>query len=267
MASRAATGRLIAIVVALALALGGVFLLWRYVAAADQRAQEGAVLTDVFIATGGIPQGTTAQAAVQNDLIVLDQVPAANVPQGAVSRLEQISGQVATAAILPGEVIQTARFGDPTLANAVVDIPPDRVAMSLQVGVPEGVAGYLTPGDRIGVIGHLAVDAQDPPVVGPDGEVIGGGGVDSQASFESNYVATDVEVLAVGQRVIGTDQAGNEVDQVQQTELVLVTVAVTPADAERLTFMHYQGQMYFTALPEGFEVPDTQGQDAESVFG
>lgn len=252
---------------ALILSLGGAFLLWRYVAGADQRAQEGAVLTDVYVATGGIPQGMTAQTAVQNDLIVLDQVAADNVPEGAIVQLEQISGLVATAPILPGEVIQVARFGDPTLASATIEVPSDRVGMSIQVDIPEGVAGYLTPGDAIAVIGHLEVALVDTTFVGPDGQVILEADVeDDQPTAQSKFIATDVEVLGVGRRVIVTDEAGNEADQVQQTEQVLLTIAVTPEDAERLAYMHYQGEMYFTLLPEGFVMPDTPGRTADSVF-
>lgn len=266
-ASRAATGRIIAIVVALGLSLGGAFLLWQYVSAADQRAQEGATLTDVYVAASGIPQGMSAQTAVQNDLIEGDQVPTANVPDGAITQLEQISGLVATVPILPGEIIQTARFGDPTLASATIEVPPDRVAMSIQALVPEGVAGYLTPGDRVAVIGNLEVEPADSSVVAPDGEVL----VESlaelgQSTVRTEYIASDVEVLGVGQRVIVTDDQGNEADEVQQSEQVLLTVAVTAEDAERLAFMHYQGQMYFTLLPPGLELPDTPGRTAESVF-
>lgn len=267
MASRAATGRIIAIVAALILSLGGAFLLWRYVSGADQRAQQGAVLTDVYVATGGIPQGMTAQTAVQNDLIVLDQVAAGNVPDGAIVQLEQISGLVATVPILPGEIIQLARFGDPTLTSATIDVPSDRVGMSLLVDVPEGMAGYLTPGDTIAVIGHLEVQGADTTFLGPDGQVILEADVDGdQPKAQSKYVATDVEVLGVGRRVIVTDDAGNEADQVQQTEQVLLTVAVLPGDAERLAFMHYEGEMYLTLLPEGAVLSDTPGRTSDSVF-
>lgn len=267
MASRAATGRIIAIVVALGLSLGGAFLLWQYVSGVDQRAQEGATLTNVYVAAGGIPQGMTAQTAVQSNLIESDQVPAANVPEGAITQLEQISGLVATAPILPGEIIQSARFDDPTVASATIEVPPDRVAMSIQVPVPEGVAGYLTPGDRIAIIGHLEVQVGDTPVVSPDGEVLleADGATDQQAP-QSRYVASDVQVLGVGQRVIVTDDQGNQGDQVQQSEQVLITVGVSPEDAERLAYMHYQGQMYFTLLPDGLELPDTPGRTADTVF-
>ncbi len=154
MASRAATGRVIAIVVALALALASAFLIWRYVDEADRRAQEGAQLVDVFVAAGDIPQGMTANTAFSQDLITRDQIPQANVPTSPVADLQDISGLAATGPIFAGQVLVLPAWVDPTLTSSDLDIPPDQVAMSIQVGIPQGVSGYIVPGDQIGQHGR-----------------------------------------------------------------------------------------------------------------
>lgn len=267
MASRAATGRAIAIIVGLVLAIVAAFLLWRYVSAADQRAQEGAELVDVFVAIQGIPEGTTAQTAVANQLIELDQVPSVNRPDSAITTLEEIFGLAAIAPIQDGAILQAEMFGDPTIADADFDLVEGQVAISLQVGIPEGVSGFLNQGDRVGVIAHIDAQPATADVVpGPDGGVVAATQQPEIDITTSKYL-TDGDVLAIGQRVITTDAEGNQADQVDQTGQVLVTLAVTPEAAEQLVFANNEGIMHFTLLPEGGELGDTPGTTYDTLFG
>lgn len=256
MASRAATGRAVAIGVALVLALGAVFLLWRYASQADERAFEGAELVDVFVAAESIPQGLSAQSAVSQQLIDRAQIPRANVPPNPVANLQDIDGLAATAPVYEGQILVLANWGDPTLISNDLDIPPDRVAMSLEVDVPNGVSNHIVQGDRIGVIGHLEYEGASTRITDPDGEPIAE--AESEGRFVvSQYVVGDVEVLSVGRRVVTTDEAGESSDAIQQTEQVLLTVAVTVEDSERLSFVATEGTMYFTLLPDDFVFPNT----------
>lgn len=268
MASRAATGRAIAIVLALVLALVGAFLIWRYVSQADQRAFEGAQMVDVFVATDNIPQGMTANTAVSQDLIEADQLPQANLPPSPVASLQDISGLAATGPIFEGTVLLQPQWGDPTLVTSDLDIPPEMVAMSLQVGVPAGVSGHVIPGDEIAIIGHLTIEAPTTQVIGPDGNVIAQAPAEGEqeAVSQSRFVASNVEVLSVGQRVIVENQEGEETGEIQQTEQVLLTLALTPEDAERLSFTNFEAAMYFTLLPDDFVMPETSGQTADTLF-
>ncbi|MBY5162896.1 Flp pilus assembly protein CpaB [Salsipaludibacter albus] len=269
MASRAATGRAIAIIAGLVLALIAAFLIWRYVNTADQRAQEGAELVDVFVASGGIPEGTTAQSAVSQNLIELDQVPTDVRPENAITSLEQISGLAATADIEPGSFIQQGQWGDPTIIDADFEVPEGLVAISLQVGIPEGLSGYLTQGDRVAVIAHI----QAPPsttstTIGPDGNPVEETVEDAELdTTRAEFVARDGVVLTVGQRTIATNEEGTQEDEIQTDEaLVLATVAVTPEDAEKLVFSSNEGLLHFALLPETGELPDTPGRTFDDLF-
>ena len=268
MASRAATGRAVAIIVALLLALVGAFLIWRYVSTADQRAFEGAELVDVFVAAGGIPQGMTANQAVSQDLVDTSQVPRVNLPPDSVVSLEDISGLAATGPIYTGAVLVSPQWGDPTLITSDLDIPPDRIAMSLQVGIPQGVSGHIVVGDEIGIIGHLTIEPQTAAIIGSDGSIVLEDPDDEGAEevSQSRFVASNLEVLSVGRRVIVENQDGENQDEIQQTEQVLLTLAVTPEEAERLSFTNFEGQMYFTLLPDDFVMPETTGQTADTLF-
>lgn len=267
MASRAVTGRVIAVLAGLALAAAGAFVLWRYVAAADQRASEDARLVDVWVASGGIPAGTTAQAAFSQQLIVADQLPEVNRPPGAITNLDQIRDLAAVGQILEGTVLQVGQWDDPTMADVDLGVPEDRVALSLQVGIPQGLSGYLAQGDRVGLIAHIdAAPSTTATDIGPDGnptEVA----VESEVSeTRAGFLVRDAEVLAVGRRVVVTDAQGNPADQVQQTDQVLATLAVTPQDAEKLVFASNEGQLYVTLLPPSGNLADTPGATFDDLF-
>ena len=268
MASRAATGRAIAVILAVFLALAGGFLVWRYAEQADERAMAGAELVDVFVASGGIPQGMTANTAVSQDLIVADQAPRQNVPPQAVASLEDISGLAASAPIYDGAILVLPQFGDPTLVTSDLDIPPDLVAMSLQVTIPQGVSGHVVAGDEIAIIGHLPIESATTTVIGPDGNVIVEAPAEEDDALvtQTRFVAGNLEVLSVGRRVIVENDQGEETGELEQTEQVLLTLAVAPADAERLAYLTIEGQMWFTLLPDDFVLPETPGATAETVM-
>lgn len=266
MASRAVNGRAVAIIVGLVLALVAAFLIWRYVGAADQRAQVDAELVDVYVATGSIPEGLTAQNANQQGLIEIDEVPTANRPDTAVTNLGDIAGLVSGGTIPAGAFIQTDQWVESTLAGADLDVDEGLVGVSLQVGIPEGLSGYLAPGDDVAIISHIDAQLQTTEVTeGPDGGVITASEVPEVTVTKSQFVGAG-EVLTIGRRVISQDAEGNQDDSVQQTEQVLATVAVEPAVAERLVFAYNEGLLHFTLLPEGGQLADTNGATFDTLF-
>lgn len=267
MASRAATGRAVAIIVGLVLALVAAFLIWRYVGAADQRAQEDAELVDVYVATGSIPEGLTAQNANQQGLIEIDQVPTANRPDTAVTNLGDIAGLVSGGTIPAGAFIQTDQWVESTLASADLDVEEGLVGVSLQVDIPQGLSGYLAPGDDVAIISHIDAQLRTTEVTeGPDGGVIEATEIPEVAVTKTQFVGAG-EVLAIGQRVIEQDAEGNQQEQLNAEQtLVLATVAVEPAVAERLVFAYNEGLLHFTLLPEGGQLADTNGATFDTLF-
>jgi pilus assembly protein CpaB len=239
--------RVIAIVLAVLLAAVAAVALMTYIRGVETRTQEDFEPVDAFVATETVPAGTSAEAAVAAGLIEPRAVPEASLPTNAVATLAQIEGLVAVVDILPGEVIVADRFGESVAApRGLGDIPQDMEAVSVQVGVVQGVAGFISPGDQVSVIVELlqpteaeAVDVETTPEPG-EATVV-------------QYLLQDVEVLAVGRRVI---QEGE--DQVQQTEQVLMTLALEPEDAERLVFAYNNGSLHFTLLPPESEDPDDE---------
>lgn len=267
MARLPSAGRSIAIVVAIVLAGLAVFFIYRYVNGLEEQVLEDTELVEVFVAADTIPAGTQAVEASGAGLIERDRLPRQNRPAGAITDLEEIRGLVAADQILPGEVILSGRFADPASTAVEFEVPEGLQAISIEVAVPPGVAGYVRPGDRISVLAHIEGPPAQEPVIGPDGNLVEPETPeDAPEETRAEFLVQDLEVLAVGRRVIVTSEEGQEQDQVQQTESVLATLAVTDQQAEQLVFAVHEGELYFTLLSEGYEAEDTPGRTFDDLF-
>lgn len=240
------------LVVAVVLATLSTFALITYVRGAENRAFQGAETVEVYVAREEIPAGTSADAAVQRAAIERTTVPRKVVAAGAITSLEEIRGKAAAVAILPGEQILGARFVAPTEATGLA-IPAGRQAMSVEVDTPPGVAGFAQPGARVSVIAHVSVPVR-------------GGGTEPRAQ----YLLQDVPVLAVGRSLASTsapagDRAAEREDRTV-TDRVLLTLAVTTSQAERLAYAIFEGDIYFTLLPPDQKPAKTSGRTRNTIF-
>jgi Flp pilus assembly protein CpaB len=120
--------------------------------------------------------------------------------------------------------------------------------MAVEVGIPPGVAGFIQAKDRVSILAQLSLAA--------------GGG---QGVPTVRFLLQDIEVLAVGRRVVVTAD-GQSDGQNQPQDRVLMTLALRPAEAEKLAFAIFQGQLYFTLLPPGAKPVRTPGRTPANAF-
>lgn len=242
-----------ALVIAVVLAAVATVALVSYVQGLRDDAFEGAETVQVFIAKDNIPAGVSGDSAIQQGLIERGDIPRKVVATGAITSLEQIKGRVAAVNILQGEQIVLPRFVAPGQASgAVLPIPKDLVAMSVEVELVPGVAGFVKQGDRVGVLAELTVPR-------------GGGGA---TEVKTQFLLRGAQVLAVGRRVVTTTPEGRQQEQTQQSQdRVLLTLALPPTQAERLGYAIFQGRLHFVLLPPGArQVPRTQGQTSRTIL-
>jgi pilus assembly protein CpaB len=250
-------GRTIAIVVALVLAAVATFSITTYIRGIEDRAFADAELVEVFIAQQEIPQGLSAAAAGEAGLIERGTIPSRNLPDGALTSLEQIAGLVTADRILANEVLVRGRWIDPEAASvAAIEIPEGFEAISVQVGVPPGVAGFIRAGDRVSLIASL--ESPGERTIESDGAVL-----EEPPVLRTQYLIQGIQVLTVGQRVI-TEEGTDGVEE--STAQVLLTVALEPNDAERLVFAIQNASLYFTLLPDDAPPSDTSGRTLENFF-
>jgi pilus assembly protein CpaB len=244
--------RTIALVLAVALAALATIALISYIKGLEDEAFKGSEIVEVFVAKQDIPAGVTGDTASQQSLIERRTVPAKVRPGGAITSLQEISGRIAAVQIFKDEVIVGQRFVTPGAAvKGVLPIPEGRHAVSIQVGTPAGVAGFIQPGDKVSMLAQAnrTVGRQTGPFV--------------------QYLLQNVDVLAVGSRVVSQTAAPATANQPQEGQVAccLLTLALAPAQVEQLVFASLNGQIYFTLLPEKAGPASTPGRNIANLFG
>ena len=243
--------RTILLISALVVAALGTALVFLYVQSADDRAAAGQEQVEVLFATQQIPVGQSAETASTNGSLELRTVAANSVAEGALSDIDPIANQVALTTIFPGQQIVSAAFGDVTGVSAI-PIPDDKMALSLQLGDPERVAGFLGRRVRGRGLRHAA-----QPLRQRSGER-----VDGRADLVAHPARPGHHR---GQRPARAQTTTTTSEGDQNTEEIpraIVTLAVDQEEAQRLIYASQKGQLYFTLLTETSKVgtlPPTNG--------
>ncbi len=160
---------------------------------------------------------------ITQDLIYVREFPVEAVHPRAALDAEQILGLVTKHQILEGEqIIMDRLYGEDERAGLASSIPADRRAVTVPLNEVAGVAGFVKPGDRVDVIATVSA-------AGQTGDV-------------ALTVLEDVEVLAIAQETEDRTQGKAKVS-------TSATLAVTPAQAERLALAEEMGDLRLALRP------------------
>lgn len=238
--------RIIGAITALLMAVTGTVMVLSYVGGSNERAMAGARTVDVLVVGKDIPAGTPAEQLT--GFVAPAQVPAKVVPAGAVSDLQELAGQVAAVALVPGEQVLAGRFARPAdLKEAgTVDVPDGMQEVAISLEPPRVVGGKLQAGDTVGIFMSLEE--------GPDNE----GPVSHLALHK--VLVTDVQGLAVPAE--GTAEASAPVP----ANNVLVTLAVSAVNAEEIVYAQEFGRIWLSKQPESAEESGTRILDKEGLY-
>ena len=175
-----------------------------------QRAMANTV--EIAVAANDIPLGSK----LEPDSVKLVRWARDSVPDGAFADPQAVAGSYAKSDFVANEPVVASKLfmGDKTAGVLPLLIPAGMRAMSVPVDEVSDIAGFVEPHSHVDVL--VAVSGS-----GPD-----------QSSF-SRIVLQDIEVLAVAQ----------EIEHVKDEPVVVrvVTLLVTPADAEKLTLASHEG--------------------------
>jgi pilus assembly protein CpaB len=239
------TRRILAISIALVLAAfgtaGGLFL----VLSADARAQSR--ISDpvtVVIAVARIPIGTTGAKIRTGNMVRLEKMPKASVPSDALPEISaELDKLVVTSNITVGQVLLAANFGDQSKITNGLALPDGKMAVTVQTGAPEQVAGYVQAGSQVAIfLTYTVVEANG-----------------SKTNIERTRVLLPrVEVLAVG--TYQSAQSRTTTSSSGSGSLML-TVAVAQDEAERLIEGLSHGTLYLGLLTDSVQVNPGAGVD------
>jgi pilus assembly protein CpaB len=246
--------RVLAILIAVVLALVATAAMVAYVNSADRRAISGQEPVSVLVAKDTIKAGTSGEDAQNAGWIVQQQVPRKNVVAGALRFPTQLEQRYAAVDIVEGEQLLQRRWvgAEDVAGRRLLQIPEDAQALSLGLDLTKQVAGFVTPGDKVGLVFSYK-------------EKEGSESVD-----KTHFLLQNIQVLAVGATALpnGSSQSGGRVNQGRGSQnLTAVTLAIPKKHVERVVFAAENGSIYLTLLPPNAKPqPNTPGITVSNVI-
>jgi pilus assembly protein CpaB len=224
--------RVLAAVAAAVLAIAGTFLLIAYTNGAEQRALAGVQTAEVLILSAAVPAGTPADVVLKS--ASKQAVPAKALPADAVSDPAAISGLVTTVDLVPGEQLLSTRFRDPATMQTpgTVAVPAGMQEVSILLAPQRSVGGRLQAGDTVGVFVSLKTPA------------------------EVTHLTLHRVLVTALQGTPAADDPASDASSGAASEDVMVTLALTAADAEKVIYGQEFGTIWLsdepsTAVQEG----------------
>jgi len=192
----------------------------------------------VAVASRALPVGTMLTASD----VRLVSWPASSPVAGGYSTVDELVNRGLVAPVVENEPLTSSKVAS---AEAGAGLPPTIAAgmraISVKVNEVIGVAGFVVPGTRVDLVVTLA--KRDESV--------------------SRVVVTNVQVLTAGTRY-DQDQARDG----KPVPSTVVTLLVTPEDAERIALASAEGQIMLTLRnPLDTEATQTKGTRLASLMG
>lgn len=192
----------------------------------------------LVVAKQDVPVGTILEA----QHVRLAGWPQDTNVEGSFAKIEDVLGRGATAQIVANEPIIDRKLAPKEAGGGLPPtIPAGMRAMSVKVNDVIGVAGFTVPGTRVDVV--VTIKDRDNSI--------------------SRAVLSNIQVLAAGTKY-DQDQAKNG----QPIKTAVVTLLVTPPDAEKLALAQTEGQIVLALRnPLDVEAVQTNGQRMSSLLG
>src|SRR5499427_192732 len=171
---------------------------------------------EVMVAANDLQVGSKIE---EHDLKII-RIPSADLPPGAPRKRSEVIGHGVILPIAKGEFILPNRLAQENAGSGLPAlIPPGMRAVPVRVNEVVSVAGFVTPGTRV--------------------DVLLTGTPNGAGDQETTTVLQNVTVLASGHTL-----ERNASGEAQNT--AVITLLVTPDDAQRLTLAAAQGRIQLT---------------------
>ncbi len=254
--------KVLILIAALVLGVVAAVFAARYIDGARARVEAEDQPVEVLIAQQDLPSGMSGEELADEELLKLETVPRRYVADDAISSTAAIAGKILTVSLAKGEQVSESRFALPSAAGLSFAVPEDFVAISLPNSADRGVAGLIRPGDSVVVYatfepGSGLADAVTKLVL-RKARVLAVGA--STTNISSTSAPEDGDTSSGSLAAPSTTSGDTEVPGT-------VTLALSPADAEKLVFAQEMGKVWLALLGSGTtEVPATSGQTYPGVI-
>ena len=177
------------------------------------------------------------------DQLKVEDWPPETAPKGSFARVEMLEGRVTAYPFTEGEPILEKKLAlKGTVPGITALLPPQKRAMTVKVDEASGVAGFVSPDNRVDVV--VTVDKGD-----------------FSKNPMSKVIFQNLRVLGIGQRI---EQRPGDKPLVVPT----VTLEVTPEEGERLALAAQEGRISLVLRGQDDDrIVETQGAVASRLFG
>ena len=202
--------RRLPLIIGLVLALGTGVLLLGYLTSL-RPSGSAAQTRPVLVATHDIP----ARTVITGDLVAVQARIATQVDSDAISDPKDLTGSLTLVAIPAGSVVTQSKIGLESAATLPARLPLGMRATSISIDNVKGVAGLITPGDRVDVIAVPPRSGDETP--------------------RGVAILRDVLVLAMGADVQTATAAAPGPLSSPAPALTTVTLALTPGQVDLIS--------------------------------
>ena len=270
--------KIVMVVAALLCGALGTALLVRFVQGAESRALEGEQLVEVFVVTEYVPSGTSGTAMIQNGLVEVTEVPEKVRPVGSVISAADIADLVADTDLFPGEQLVVDRFINPDAFDSnpsSVQAPEGYIEISVSMSPERVMGGFISPGDTVAIFASFNPGAGEGSSVDIDGipvELPEELATEIALPGETTHVlmhkvlVTEIQVEEVPVARDPNDPNLANAPRLAPSGNLLLTLALTTPEAERLVFALEYGTLYMAQEPEDAPEEGTQIQTRETVY-
>jgi pilus assembly protein CpaB len=246
--------RRILLVAAVLVAALGAVLVFLYVQGADSRAEDRFDTVEVLEATAIIEAGETIEDAQAAGKLALADVTRDQLLNGYQTDTATLAGTKAMQTIYPGEQIVADKFGTGATASSALQIPEDKIAISVNLTDPARVAGFVNPGSEVAIFVSGTLE----------GQTAGG----AAAGPITRLLLPRVTVLGVGNTTptttTTTDESG--ASTTEQLPRTLLTISVNQREAEKVLYASANGELAFGLLTEGSVVSPAPAMTVNELF-
>ncbi len=247
----------ITLIAAVVVAALGASLVFLYVQGVDDRAQADAQPVQVLTAVAQIEAGESVKDAQAAGKFELTEIPGAAVLPGALTDTESIKDSVATAPVYEGEQIIASRFGAVGTSSRIT-IADDQLAISVQLGDPQRVAGFVSPGSNVAVFATVG---------GSCGAVEGAA---ADGGMATRLLLPEVPVIGVGQTgtaATTTTTAPTGEQTVEAVPTTILTLSLDQTDAEKVILASQTSCLAMGLLTDKSQVAPSAGTTTNELFG
>ncbi|GGH93146.1 Flp pilus assembly protein CpaB [Arthrobacter liuii] len=230
--------RMLAGVAAVVLAIIGAVLIITYANGADQRAVADMNPTGVLVVTKAVPSGSSVDVVKAS--VSLQQLPGTAIAKTALNTLDNEAGTVAAVDLVPGEQLLAERLVAPQDAksSSAAKVPAGLQEVTFELEPKMVVGGRLEAGD------HVAIGFSFPA-----------GADKSKPGEPTTQLALRKVLVTAVQRAPQATPTAKPTDGTnpQDTTLpqgsLMVTVAVSDVDANKIIFTTINGSLWLTKEP------------------